>query len=94
MFGSRAEMKTIELKDVETHEQYEFLLNEIEIMKKLDHPNIARFASLWVGFPTLADSRRLLGRGVEGIEASDGSSTIVIMSVRYSEMVDLNDTGL
>lgn len=34
--------KTIELKDVETHEQYEFLLNEIEIMKKLDHPNIVR----------------------------------------------------
>ncbi|CAM9485319.1 unnamed protein product, partial [Sphacelaria rigidula] len=35
-------LQTIELKDVETHEQYEFLLNEIEIMKKLDHPNIAR----------------------------------------------------
>lgn len=34
--------KTIELKDVETHEQYEFLLNEIEILKQLDHPNIAR----------------------------------------------------
>lgn len=30
------------MKCVETHEQYEFLLNEIEIMKKLDHPNIAR----------------------------------------------------
>ncbi len=26
-------------------EQYEFLLNEIEIMKQLDHPNIARFVS-------------------------------------------------
>lgn len=37
--------QTIELKDVETHEQYEFLLNEIEIMKQLDHPNIARLAS-------------------------------------------------
>ncbi|CAM9390831.1 unnamed protein product, partial [Ectocarpus sp. 12 AP-2014] len=35
-------LKTIELKDVETVEQYEFLLNEIEIMKQLDHPNIAR----------------------------------------------------
>lgn len=34
--------QTIELKDVETVEQYEFLLNEIEIMKQLDHPNIAR----------------------------------------------------
>ncbi|CBJ29288.1 calcium dependent protein kinase 4 [Ectocarpus siliculosus] len=36
-------LKTIELKDVETVEQYEFLLNEIEIMKQLDHPNIARY---------------------------------------------------
>eukprot|EP00904_Undaria_pinnatifida_P006941 jgi/Undpi1/3377/HiC_scaffold_15.g06750.m1 len=36
-------LKTIEMKCVETHEQYEFLLNEIEIMKKLDHPNIARY---------------------------------------------------
>lgn len=35
-------VQTIELKDVQTLEQYEFLLNEIEIMKKLDHPNIAR----------------------------------------------------
>lgn len=34
--------KTIELKDVETIEQYDFLVNEINIMKKLDHPNIAR----------------------------------------------------
>ena len=44
MFGScfAVGKQTIEMKCVETHEQYEFLLNEIEIMKKLDHPNIAR----------------------------------------------------
>lgn len=34
--------QTVELKDVETIEQYEFLLNEVEILKQLDHPNIAR----------------------------------------------------
>lgn len=41
-FSVVATRQTIELKDVETVEQYEFLLNEIEIMKQLDHPNIAR----------------------------------------------------
>lgn len=46
---------------METHEQYEFLLNEIEIMKKLDHPNIARLANI-------KHTRFTLGVKVGGVE--------------------------
>ncbi|CAM9911847.1 unnamed protein product [Ectocarpus sp. 13 AM-2016] len=62
--GTRYAMKTVKLSSVKSEKAFDFIMNEVDLLKTLDHPNIVRLQACLFFYRTSIESDMVGGSGL------------------------------